>query len=125
MSPEREAVATLVVDNGAIGDLGTWLDAQDELRGHVRREPDDIPEGALGAGLGQIALTLASDGAAATAAASVIIAWLRRRTGSVSVRVSRPDGSLMELHAERVRALDQAELQAHVDQLAAIMRRET
>ena len=53
-----------------------------------------------------------------TALASVVIAWLRRRTGSVAVRLTRPDGSLVELAADRVRALDGG---AQVDQLVAAL----
>jgi Effector Associated Constant Component 1 len=101
-----------------IADLAAWLEAEDELRGHVRREPAAVPDGALGATIAQLALSLGS-GSAATAMASVIIAWLRRRTGSVSVRLTRPDGSTMELQAERVRALDTAAFQAQVAQVVA------
>ncbi len=90
-------------------DLAAWLEADDELHGHVRREPAAVPDGALGATIAQLALSLGS-GSAATAMASVVIAWLRRRTGGVAVRLTRPDGSTVELQAERVRALDAAGL---------------
>lgn len=43
--------------------------------------------------------------------------WLRQRSGSVSVHITRPDGTQLELTAERVRALGSDELRAHVDQL--------
>jgi hypothetical protein len=101
-----------------IADLAAWLDAEDELRGHVRREPAAVPEGALGATIAQLALSLGS-GSAVTAMASVIIAWLRRRTGTVSVTLTRPDGSSLELSADRVRALDAEALRAQVDQVVA------
>ena len=98
--------------------LAAWLEADDELRGYVRREPAPVPEGALGAELAQLVVSLGSSGAA-TAMAGVIIAWLRRRTGSVSVHLTRPDGSAVELTAERVRALDAAGVREQVDQLVA------
>jgi hypothetical protein len=98
--------------------LADWLDADDELRGHVRREAAPVPEGALGAEIAQLVVSLGSSGAV-TAMASVIIAWLRRRTGSVSVHLTRPDGSAVELTAERVRALDAAGVRGQVDQLVA------
>jgi hypothetical protein len=101
-----------------IADLAAWLEAEDELRGRVRREPAAVPDGALGATIAQLALSLGSGGAV-TAMASVLIAWLRRRTGSVSVILTRPDGSRVELSADRVRALDAAALQAQVDQVVA------
>lgn len=104
-------------DDGAAA-LAAWLEADDELRGYVRRETAPPPEGALGAELAQLVVSLGSSGAV-TAMASVVIAWLRRRTGSVSVRLTRPDGSAVELSAERVRALDAAGVRGQVDQLVA------
>jgi hypothetical protein len=101
-------------------DLAAWLEADDELRGHVRREPAAVPDGALGTTIAQLALSLGS-GSAVTAMASVVIAWLRRRTGSVAVRLTRPDGSTVELQAERVRALDAAGLRAQVEQVVAVV----
>lgn len=102
-----------------VADLAAWLDAEDTLRGCTRRAPGPVPEGALGADLAQLAVSLGSGGAA-TAMASVVVAWLRRRAGAVSVRVTRPDGSALELRADRVRALDAAGLRVQVDQLAAL-----
>lgn len=99
--------------------LAAWLEEDDTLRGCTHRAPGSVPDGALGADLAQLAVSLVSGGAA-TALASVVVAWLRRRAGAVSVRVSRPDGSVLELRAEQVRALDAAGLRAQVDQLAAL-----
>ena len=100
--------------------LADWLEADDELRGHVRREAAPVPEGALGTELAQVVVSLGSSGAV-TAMASVIIAGLRRRTGSVSVHLTRPDGSSVKLTAERVRALDAAGVREQVDQLVAVV----
>ncbi|MFH8342598.1 hypothetical protein [Streptomyces sp. AM6-12] len=113
---------TLSVDAGvpaaaAAADLARWLDEEDGLRGCVRREVGPVPEGALGGELEHLVVTLGSGGVA-TAMASVLVAWLRRRTGSVTVRLSRRDGSRIELRADRVRALDAAQLRAQVAQLA-------
>jgi hypothetical protein len=117
------AVTLATTGAGAVGGesataLADWLEADDELRGHVRREAAPVPEGALGAELAQVVVSLGSSGAV-TAMASVIIAWLRRRTGSVSVSMTRPDGSTVELTAERVRALDASGVREQVDQLVA------
>ncbi|HXL91972.1 MAG TPA: hypothetical protein VN969_23770 [Streptosporangiaceae bacterium] len=112
-------VMVAVVDGDA-GDLAAWLAADDDLRRCVRRVPEAVPAGALGAGLAQLAVSLASGGTA-TAAASAVIAWLRRRTGPVAVRVSRADGTTIELSASRVRELDAEALRKQVDQLAAMV----
>jgi Effector Associated Constant Component 1 len=111
--------AMLAVVDGDAGYLADWL--EDELRGRVRRVPEPVPSGVLGAGLAQPALSLASGGTA-TALARAIIAWLRRSTGPVTVRVSRRDGSTIELSASRVRVMGAKELREQVDQLAVMAR---
>lgn len=100
-------------------DLAAWLEGEDVLRGLVRREAAPVPEGALGGELQQLAVTLSSSGVA-TAVASVVVAWLRRRSGSVSVRVTRDDGVQVELRADRVRTLDAEQLRAQVDRLVSV-----
>lgn len=114
-------IVTLSADGDDAGpaDLARWLDEEDGLRGCVRREAGPVPEGALGGELEHVAVTLGSSGVA-TAMASVLVAWLRRRTGSVTVRLSRRDGSRLELRADSVRALDAEQLRAQVAQLAAV-----
>jgi hypothetical protein len=110
--------AIVDVAGGDAADLVAWLAAEDELRGRVRRVPGAMPSEALGADLAQLAVSVASGGTA-TAVASVIIAWLRRRAGPVAVHVSRPDGSTIEVHADRVREMDADALRALADQVAA------
>ena len=75
--------------------------------------------GVLGADLAQLAVSLTSGGAA-TALASAVIAWLKRRAGPVTVRVSR-DGSMIELSVSRVREMSAEDLQNQVDQLASMV----
>lgn len=108
-----------VVDSDA-GDLAAWLADEDELRGCVRRVPAAVPAGTLGAGLSQLAVSLASGGTA-TALASTVIAWLRRRNGPVTVRVSRPDGSTIEVRADRVHEMSADALGVLADQMAALV----
>lgn len=110
--------AMLAVLDGDADDLAAWLAAEGELRGRVRRVPEAVPTGALGAGLAQLAVSVASGGTA-TAVASVIIAWLRRRSGPVTVRASRQDGSTIEVRADRVREMDADALRALADQVTA------
>ena len=100
-------------------DLYAWLSGDSELRGRVRLAPAAVPEGSLGADLTQLLVTLESGGMA-TAFASVLVAWIRRRAGSVTVKVTRPDGATFELTAERVRELKAEDLQKQAAQLAAM-----
>lgn len=115
-----ESVALTV--NGIADDvagLAAWLNAEDELRGLVRLDPGPLSTGVLGADLPQLAVGVGSGGVA-TAMASAVIAWLRRRAGAVSLRVTRADGTAVELHAEHVHRLDATALQVQVAQLAAL-----
>ncbi|MEU6662027.1 hypothetical protein [Streptomyces sp. NPDC046821] len=113
-------IVTLSVSGGAkdAADLAAWLDEEDDLRGLVRREPGPVPEGALGGELQQLVVSLTSGGVV-TAVASVVVAWLRRRTGSVTVRVTGRDGFELEVRAEQVRNMDSEQLRAQVDQLVS------
>ncbi|WP_329580974.1 effector-associated constant component EACC1 [Streptomyces sp. NBC_01361] len=113
-------IVKLSVSGGAAEatDLAVWLDEEDALRGLVRREAGPVPEGALGGELQQLVVGLTSGGVA-TAVASVVVAWLRRRTGSVTVRVSGRDGFELEVRAGQVRNMDAEQLRAQVDQLVS------
>jgi len=57
----------------------------------------------------------------ATAVASVLISWIRRRSGNVSVNVTRPDGAEVTLTAEHVRGLTTEEVRSVVTQLEATL----
>jgi hypothetical protein len=116
--PESVTVS-LTGDSDAAADLVAWLRGDDELRGYVRPLPAAVPPGKLGAELTQLLVEVGSGGMA-TAFASVLIAWIRRRTGGVSLSVKRPDGTEFTLTAERVAALDARELQEQAAQLAAL-----
>ena len=109
----------LAVVGGDAGELAAWLADEGELRGCVRRVAAPVPMGVLGADLAQLAVSLTSGGAA-TALASAVIAWLKRRAGPVTVRVSR-DGSMIELSVSRVREMSAEDLQKQVDQLASMV----
>lgn len=95
------------------------LNWDSELRGRARLEPAAAPEGTLGADVTQLLVTLESGGMA-TAFASVLMAWIKRRAGSVTAKVTRRDGATFELTAERVHGLKPEEFQKQVAQLAAM-----
>jgi hypothetical protein len=95
------------------------LNWDSELRGRTRLAPAAAPEGTLGADLAQLLVTLESGGMA-TAFATVLVAWIKRRAGSVTAKVTRPDGATFELTAERVHGLKPEDLQKQVEQLAAM-----
>lgn len=115
----------LSVSGGAAeaADLAAWLDEEHALRGRVRLDAGPVLDGALGGELQQLVVGLTSGGVA-TAVASVIVAWLRRRTGSVTVRVLGRDGFELEVRADQVRNMDAEQLRSHVDQLVSAVWRD-
>ncbi|WP_018348269.1 effector-associated constant component EACC1 [Longispora albida] len=98
--------------------LREWLVAEDLLRGRVRAVRPIPDPGTLGSVVETLAVML-GPGGVATAIASVLITWLRRRTGNVKVQVTAPDGSSMELSATNVRNVDAATLEKLTNQLSA------
>ncbi|MFI5774577.1 hypothetical protein ACIA74_40090 [Streptomyces sp. NPDC051658] len=109
---DERLVVEVVGDRSAdeLRSLRDWLVAEEELRGRVRLELPPPEPGALGSIVAALTVAL-GHGGVATAAASVLIAWLRRRTGDVSVKTTRPDGTSTEFSATHVSGLDATELQ--------------
>lgn len=97
--------------------LHSWLVKEPELKGRVRLAPQVPETDRLGTGTDALLIAL-GPGGVATALASVAIAWIRRQTGSQTVRITRPDGSAVEVTAEHVRGLDQAGVHELVGRLA-------
>jgi hypothetical protein len=81
--------------------LRQWLLDENALRGRVRLVEPPVTPGTLGSVVETLAVAL-GPGGVATAAASVLIAWIRRRTGDVTLKVTQPDGSSFELSATNV-----------------------
>ncbi|MEV8630683.1 hypothetical protein AB0395_03420 [Streptosporangium sp. NPDC051023] len=100
-------------DADLLRDLASWLEEDPDLRGRVdllERAPDP---GALGPVTEALQVVLGSGGAGALA--GVAIAWLRHRTGDVSVKFTRTRGKVdVEINARRVRELRSTEVDALV-----------
>jgi hypothetical protein len=97
--------------------LRSWLIDDDELRGRVELRQRDPEPGELGS-LTDALMVAAGSGGALTALASVLISWLRHRTTDVTIKVTRSDGSGVEVSAQRLRGIDGPALSAEVDRLA-------
>jgi two-component sensor histidine kinase len=92
--------------------LWDWLVAEPALRGQVRavEKPD------------MLTVTLGPDDVAA-AVANVLIAWLRRRVGDVTVTITRPDGVWVTVDAEQIRELEPSAVEELADGLARTLDR--
>ena len=84
--------------------LDSWLVGEDRLRGRVRRVVR-APEPPTMGSVPDVLMVALGQGGVATALASVLIAWIRRQTGTASVTAKRPDGAEFTLSADHVRGL--------------------
>ncbi|WP_317440941.1 effector-associated constant component EACC1 [Streptomyces collinus] len=84
--------------------LREWLVTDPALRGRVGLEAPPPAPGTLGSALETLAVAV-GPGGVATALASVLVSWIRRRSGGVTLTVRRADGSSFELKVASVRGL--------------------
>jgi hypothetical protein len=100
--------------------LFTWLAGEEEFRGWVRLV-EAVPEpGTLG-GWPEAVVVELSQGGVVTILASAVITWIRYRTSKVTCAMTRPDGTSVELAADRIRNMDLAEVGELVEQVAAVL----
>lgn len=98
--------------------LRAWL-VDDDFRGRVRLLEADPASEMLTGGIVD-GLTIAV-GCLGTALATVLVTWLKTRVGRVRLRVTRPDGAVVELNAEQVRGLDAEGVWLRVGQVADLL----
>ncbi len=114
---------TICADSSAdlTRDLVSWMAGEPCLRGRARVIGRDPVPGALGAVTAAAAVVLES-GSAATALASVVITWLRCRSGKVLLSISGTAGRpRVDLAAERVKSLDAEGVRALIAQVSAVL----
>ncbi|KUN22918.1 hypothetical protein AQJ23_26405 [Streptomyces antibioticus] len=89
----------------------------EELRGEVRAVPAASRPGALGTLLDALSVNVLSAGAV-SAVAGVVVTWIRHRTTDAVIKLRRPDGTEVEVTAERVRRLNSAAVRSIVAELS-------
>jgi hypothetical protein len=105
--------------------LRTWLLDEPEFRGRVNLRETPPQPGKMGPGADALVLALASGGGAVLVATalrtlgSVLVAWLRSRTGQVEVTARRADGAEVTLSATQVRRLAAADVAQLLDDLVS------
>jgi hypothetical protein len=97
--------------------LRRWMIDSGDLRGPFDLRQADPQPGEMGS-LTDALVVAAGSGGAMTALAGVLISWLRHRTTDLTVKITRPDGSTLEVSGTRVRGLDALALGAEIDRLA-------
>jgi hypothetical protein len=96
-------------------DLSAMLGSHPLLRGRVQPSTERHDASGLNPSLAALLVDLSP--AAIGAFTSILLTWLRHRTGSTRLTLRRPDGARLELSAQRVRNLNAAELTTLATQL--------
>jgi membrane-associated two-gene conflict system component 1 (EACC1) len=104
----------------AMRSLEVWLAGHDELHGRVEPVGTAPQPGTMGS-VADVLMVTVGPGGVATAVASVLISWIRRQRGKISVSARRPDGTEITLTADHVRGLTTEEVRALVTQLEATL----
>ncbi|WP_329249142.1 hypothetical protein OG223_17640 [Streptomyces sp. NBC_01478] len=91
----------------------------EELRGRIRGVDAEARPGSLGALLEALAVNVLS-ASAVTALAGVVVSWIRHKTADTVIKLRRPDGTEVEVTAERVRRLDSAAVRTIVAELSSL-----
>jgi hypothetical protein len=81
------------------------------------RQADPQP-GEMGS-LTDALVVAAGSGGAITAIAGALVSWLRHRTTDLTIKITRPDGSALEVDGRRVRGVDSQQLNLMIEDLAA------
>ncbi|MEU5850343.1 effector-associated constant component EACC1 [Saccharopolyspora shandongensis] len=97
--------------------LHQWLIAESELRGRVQTVQSPPEPGTLGPTTDALLVAL-GPGGVATAVATVLVSWIRRRVGDVTAKVTRPDGTTIEVEATNLRDMDVADVEKFASSIA-------
>jgi cysteine synthase len=88
------------------------------LGGPVDLQQADPKPGEMGS-LTDALVVAAGSGGAITAIAGALVSWLRHRTTDLTIKITRPDGSALEVDGKRVRGVDSEQLNVMIEDLAA------
>lgn len=105
---------------GELRSMLSWFSGEEELRGQARLAVAPPRSGQMGAGIESLVIALAPGGLV-TAFATVLIAWIRSRSGSISVELSRPDGAKLRFDAKNVKALPRERVDELAQQIAGLV----
>lgn len=101
-------------------DLFRSLRTEEEFRGRVELVEAAPEPGTMGGWPDSVVVAL-SQGGAVTVLAGAVITWIRYRTSTMTVTMSRPEGTSVRLDLDRVRDMDPAEVAKLVEQTAAAL----
>ncbi|MFC4518247.1 hypothetical protein [Streptomyces ehimensis] len=103
--------------------LLSWMAAEHELRGRARLIEGAHEPGTLGSFPEILRVTL--EPGTVTGLVAVVVAWLRhRRSGSVTCRLTRRNGTSVEVSARRIREMDAGQVRELVVCLAEALESE-
>jgi hypothetical protein len=98
--------------------LRRWMLDVRGLGGPVDLQQAEPKPGEMGS-LTDALIVAAGSGGAITAIAGALVSWLRHRTTDLTIKITRPDGSSLEVDGKRVRGVDSEHLNVMIEDLAA------
>jgi hypothetical protein len=98
--------------------LRRWMLDVRSLSGPADLQQADPKPGEMGS-LTDALVVAAGSGGAITAIAGALVSWLRHRTTDLTIKITRPDGSALEVDGKRVRGVDSEQLNVMIKDLAA------
>jgi hypothetical protein len=100
--------------------LREWLVSDSALRGRVHLVTAAPAEGTLGGGLDALTVAL-GNGGVVTVFATAAVTWLRRRTGRMDIKVTRPDGATVEVSSDVTRPQTPEELRRTTERILELL----
>jgi hypothetical protein len=97
--------------------LRTWMLEEPALHGRVTLRVAPSASGTLGDAMETLVVAL-GPGGIATALASVLVTWIRRRTTDITVKITKSDGSTLEVSGRHVGRLDSDGMRGLTTELA-------
>ncbi|MEV6521469.1 hypothetical protein AB0M43_05915 [Longispora sp. NPDC051575] len=93
-------------DGGALAELHDWLRQEPELRGLVTAVAGRPEPGELGAVTDVLSIALGGGGALTVLATSLRTFFAQPRRSDITITITDPDGSSVEIDAHRVRDVE-------------------
>jgi hypothetical protein len=107
--PETPVVITTDDD---LRSLRAWLVESTDLRGRIQFDTREPAPGELAGGAVEALIAVLAPGVLAG-----VVSWIRHRSSDIAVKITRADGTCVELSGSRLRRLAASELAAEIERL--------
>jgi hypothetical protein len=100
----------------ALRNLARWL-RKSEIPTQIMLVESDPRPGQLGGVLDAIVATIGS-GAAITGLTGALVAWIRSRSSELDIKITRPDGTTVEISGKQLRKIGIEDVPKEIDRIS-------